>query len=71
MKCTNCIHNEVCKYKADYKGVKDMREEIVQNYEGWNMYRVEVNCEAYKEDPDKLWQEELERQLFEQTAEVF
>lgn len=71
MKCTNCIHNEVCKYKTDYKGVKDMREELIQNYEGWSMYRVEVNCEAYKEDPEKLWQEELERQLFEQTAEVF
>ena len=25
MKCTNCIHNEVCKYKTDYKGVKSAK----------------------------------------------
>ena len=71
MKCCNCIHNEVCKYKADYKGVKDMREEIVQNFDGWAMYRVKVNCEAYSPDQEVLWQEEMERQLNEQIAEVF
>lgn len=71
MKCCNCIHNEVCKYKTDYKGVREMREEIVQNFDGWSMYRVQVNCEAYKPDEKVLWQEEMERQLNEQIAEVF
>ena len=71
MKCCNCIHNEVCKYKTDYKGVKEMREEIVENFDGWAMYRVKVNCEAYSPDQEVLWQEEMERQLNEQIAEVF
>ena len=71
MKCTNCIHNEVCKYKTDYKGVKSMREETVPNYDGWHMYRVEVTCEEYKPDEEVLWQEELERQLNNQIEEVF
>ena len=74
MKCCNCIHNEVCKYKTDYKGVKEMREEIVENFDGWAMYRVNVNCEAYSPDQEVLWQEEMERQVNEldkQIAEVF
>ena len=71
MKCTNCIHNEVCKYKTDYKGIKNMREEAIANYDGWDMYRVEVNCEEYKPDEEVLWQEELERQLNNQVEEVF
>ena len=74
MNCTNCIHNEVCKYKADYKGVRDMREEIVQNFDGWAMYRVRVSCEAYSPDQEVLWQEEMEKQVNEldkQIAEVF
>ena len=71
MNCTNCIHNEVCKYKTDYKGVKSMREETVPNYDGWNMYRVDVICEAYKADEEVLWQEELERKLSRQMGDVF
>ena len=74
MKCCNCIHNEICKYKTDYKGVKEMREEIVQNFDGWAMYRVNVSCEAYSPDQEVLWQEEMERQVNEldkQIAEVF
>ena len=71
MKCTNCIHNEVCKYKTDYKGVKNMREETIANYDGWNMYRVEVKWEEYKADEEVLWQEELERKLNSQVEEVF
>ena len=71
MKCTNCIHNEVCRYKTDYRGVKNMREKTVPNYDGWNMYRVEVICEEYKADEEVLWQEELERQINNEVEEVF
>ena len=58
MKCTNCIHNEVCKYKTDYRGVKNMREETVPNDESWHMYRVEETCEAYKADEEATCKEE-------------
>ena len=71
MTCTNCIHNEVCKYKTDFKGFKNVKEGTMQNYDGWDMYRIEVICEAYKADEEVLWQEELERQLNNQVEEVF
>ena len=32
-KCTNCIHNEVCKFKKDYNTIKEAKEGIYANYE--------------------------------------
>ena len=70
-KCTNCIHNEVCKFKKDYNTIKEAKEGIYANYEGWEMYEVQVTCNSYKPDTEQLWNEELMRQTEEEIAEVF
>lgn len=71
MKCISCMHNEVCKYKTDYTGIKSTREEIVQNYDGWDMYEIKVNCNAYKEDEEFMMIQELAKQYDETIEEVF
>ena len=48
-----------------------MREEIVQNFDGWAMYRVNVSCEAYSPDQEVLWQEEMERQVSQIVEKEF